>query len=465
MRDKVVGRENVLWINGEGEGQAKRMNRGEPVRALRRMCALMSLSFVCAFILFAAIPVSAHSTIHKAESNHQFTLEIYGNANEDDTIDMRDVTYIKLVIFGKKPSTEFCDANYDGRVSMLDVVQTKLIIVGKEGELTLRDCAKRVVTVSKPVKHVVSVSIDDLRTLCALGAVDKIVARSYYVDKYAETLIPVVAYPEIKEIPSVGSYTEPNLELIVSLEPDVIFMYGGSERYVDAANSVQEKTGIPVVCIYHRTEMGYDFSLRAFRIMGWVLGKEEQERAEELIAYTAEKVRELTDITSRIPESEKPRVYFFSAHRASFIERAIPCYQPIDIAGGINVAGELPTCSVTEVSIEQIIKWNPDIILVHCFSKEPKITVESILSDPRLQTVNAVKNKRVYYTKGFYIGWDPASGLAEAYYLAKIFHPDIFKDLDVEAVGNEIFKEFYGVDGLYTYILEYFGKYYIPEPE
>ncbi|MHC1635501.1 MAG: hypothetical protein ACXQTS_02605, partial [Candidatus Methanospirareceae archaeon] len=70
-------------------------------------------------------------------SSDNFTLEIYGNANMDDTIDMRDVTYIKLVIFRKKPETRFCDANYDGKISGLDVVQTKLIIVGKEGRNTI----------------------------------------------------------------------------------------------------------------------------------------------------------------------------------------------------------------------------------------------------------------------------------------------------------------------------------------
>ena len=113
MRDKGTKRVS-LW-----------MNRGhrEHVNTVRKICALLSV-LIFAF-LFAAIPVSAHS--NQAESAHQLTLEIYGNANEDDIIDMRDVTYIKLVIFGKKPSTKFCDANYDGRVSMLDVVQTCLL--------------------------------------------------------------------------------------------------------------------------------------------------------------------------------------------------------------------------------------------------------------------------------------------------------------------------------------------------
>jgi iron complex transport system substrate-binding protein len=65
--------------------------------------------------------------------------KIYGNANEDEVLDMRDVTYIKLVIFGKKPATTFADANNDGKISMLDIGQTKLIILGKEKMLTLVD--------------------------------------------------------------------------------------------------------------------------------------------------------------------------------------------------------------------------------------------------------------------------------------------------------------------------------------
>jgi iron complex transport system substrate-binding protein len=81
-----------------------------------------------------------------------YTLEIFGNANEDEVLDMRDVTYIKLVIFGKKPATDFADANYDGKISMLDIGQTKLIILGKEKKLTIIDMNDRTVTVSKPIE-------------------------------------------------------------------------------------------------------------------------------------------------------------------------------------------------------------------------------------------------------------------------------------------------------------------------
>ncbi|HID20393.1 MAG TPA: hypothetical protein EYP28_05610 [Methanophagales archaeon] len=384
--------------------------------------------------------------------------KIYGNANEDDVLDMRDVTYIKLVIFGKKPATTFADANYDGKISMLDIGQTKLIILDREKQLTLLDVSDRTVTVPRPIERIVSLSIDDLRTVTALDAVDKIVARPDYVDKYADKLMPVQAHPEIKEIPTAGPYKDPNLELIVSLKPDVIFAYGGSAAYTDVANEMQDKACIPVVCVKHSTESGFQFKFEAFELVGKVIG--EDERAEELISYANDEIAKVSEITSEIPDNEKPKVYFFSAHRATFIERAVPCYGPIDLAGGINVAEELPGCSVVEVSIEQIIIWNPDIILIHSFSKDPRISVESVLSDPRLQTVNAVKNESVYYTKGFYIGWDPSSGIAETFYLAKLFHPTKFEDLDVEKEGNEIYKEFYGADGLYTYMLEYAGNYY-----
>jgi len=79
---------------------------------------------------------------------------------------------------------------------------------------------------------------------------------------------------------------------------------------------------------------------------------------------------------------------------------------------------------------------------------------EEVLSDPDLQTVNAVKNHRINHTKGFMMGWDPVTGLTEVFYMAKLFHTDKFEDLDMEKEGNEILKRFYEVESLYTKMLE-----------
>ena len=126
-------------------------------------------------------------------------------------------------------------------------------------------------------------------------------------------------------------------------------------------------------------------------------------------------------------------------------------YYPVDLAGGINVVSS--DYSIT-VSKEQVIAWDPDFILIHGPSAPHTLSIEDVLLDPDLQTVNAVKNRDVYYTKGHFIGWDPATGLTEAFYMAKLFHPDEFEDLDVEEKCNEILKEVYKADGLYTWLLE-----------
>ena len=370
--------------------------------------------------------------------------KIYGNANEDDVLDMRDVTYIKLVIFGKKPATTFADANYDGKISMLDVGQTKLIILGKEKELTLVDMADRTVTVNMPVERVALVGmLNSLRILVQLGATDKIVVTSTVVrymydepgkSKYFSPLHR--AAPELGELPRVD-YRDPSLEFILTLKPDVILSYGAYSN----PDKIQEGTGIPTVC---SKGTGGDLSFEQHRLLGKIVGREEE--AEELISYVNEELDKLTEVTSQIPDNEKPTVLVLWAFDP------LVRYDPIEIAGGINVAKDCVGASggKVQVSKEQIIAWNPDII----FKYHTKAALEEITSDPAFQTLNAVKNDTVYPHKGCMIGWDAATVTTEAFYFAKLFHPETFKDLDVEKRGNEIMERLYGVDGLYTEMVD-----------
>jgi iron complex transport system substrate-binding protein len=388
--------------------------------------------------------------------------KIYGNANEDDTIDMRDTTYIKLVIFGKKPATDFADANYDGKISMLDVGQTKLIILDKEKKLTLVDMADRVVTVPRPIERVVAVSPNTVKTIIALDACDKLVGASESAKScacYGTAIAKAKGAPRMCaekvcggrffELPEVGrTMSIDDLELVILLKPDLIF--DGSS----SADATQEKTGIPTVVI---SSSGHDLDMlyKEFETMGVVLEKEQE--AEELTSFVKEKVAKLEEVTSEIPESDKPRVYFATRTHGhiAVVTRTTGRYYPIDIAGGINVAKGIPG-STTTVSKEQIIKWNPDIILVvrSMLKIDPAYasdSIELVLSDPDLQTVNAVKDCTVYYTPYAYCYGTPQDrNLAAAFYLAKLFHPEEFEDLDVEEEGNEIFEAFLGVDGLYS---------------
>ena len=388
--------------------------------------------------------------------------KIYGNANEDDTLDMRDVTYIKLVIFGKKPATTFADANYDGKISMLDVGQTKLIILGKEKELTLVDMADRAVTVPRPIERVVTLMPPITRVVIGLGEADKLVGIGTwshgYIPKSPAEAIGRGLGPKwnevvagLHELPDVGTAWEPSKELIVSLKPDVIIPYVSSP---DLADTLQESTGIPVVVAYGGGG-GISGMFEQIELIAKLLEKEEE--AEDTISYFKEELDKVTEVTSEIPDSEKPRVYAVSgAQGVSEITKTCR-YEPIDLAGGINVAEDYVIGSGSTVSKEQVILWNPDIILIldsqGCIPPIA-VTIDDVLSDPDLQTVNAVKNKRVYLTPGafFLVGADHPRVILETHMMAKYIHPGKFEDLDLEKEGNELFERFYGVDGLWTEI-------------
>jgi len=390
-----------------------------------------------------------------------YTLKIFGNANMDETIDEEDIEYVQGIIKGTNDETELADANYDGQIDEDDIAQIRLIIDGEEEQLTLIDMADRVVTVDMPVERVVLAEIFvGITALVQLGAEDKIVGISDTIrtNGYGQLIDPKPeswwtplqsAAPELKDLPTVGSYSNSNLEAIVSLQPDMVFVYC---TWMDP-DTIQDKTEVPVICINSSsTATQLDGSSELLRLVGWIVGKENE--AEELISYTDDKLEEITTVTSDMPDSEKPRVYM--AGWLVYLTQTPTHYDPINLAGGINVAEGAGTgiTVAAAVSKEQIIAWNPDIILVH---RVPTSTShvwgnnrETILADPDLQTIDAIKNQRVYYTKGFCAGWDPATGIAETFYLAKLFHPDKFEDLDVEVEGNEILKQFYGIDGLYT---------------
>jgi iron complex transport system substrate-binding protein len=397
------------------------------------------------------------------------TLKIFGNANMDGTIDEGDIEYVQGIIEGTNDETELADANYDGQIDEEDIAQIELIIGGEEEQLTLIDMADRVVTIEMPVERVVLADLlDGIDTLVQLGAEDKIVGivEGIKTQGYGQLIdqqpsswwTPLQeAAPDLKDLPTVGTIDNLNLEEIVSLKPDVIFAYGA--RGLDAANTIQEKTEIPTICLTNNGGSNWakldDDGLWSYRLIGWVVGKEDE--AEELISYIDDRIGEITEITSEIPDSEKPRVYM--AGWTTYLTMTPLNYDPIDLAGGMNVAKEAgETFFTVEVSKEQILAWNPEIIVIHRVPTSKSHvwgnSIDKILSDPDLQSIDAVKNNRIYYTKGFCYGWDPATGIVETLYLAKLFHPDKFEDLDVEAAGNDILEHFYGAEGLYTEMSE-----------
>ena len=320
----------------------------------------------------------------------------------------------------------------------------------------------RTVTMYRPVERVVSGALACTRLIVALEGCDRLVgsefSRTPGVPPPSGSCIGELAFACGGEILSgkvanIGWGSGKNVELIASLEPDVII----SDR-ITQVNILQEKIDIPIVTGRYLGYYGGAGFYDQIDQIGRVLGDEEE--AEELISYMKEKIAKVTDVTSEIQESEKPRVYYAARGGRSFTKTGY--YDTIDLAGGINVAKDCPlfdTCREFTVLKEQIIAWNPDIILLKSHTSNPPATqwATIILEDPDLQFVNAVKNGSVYYCGATAKGYPVQRYIPETMYFAKRFHPDKFEDLDLDKEGNEIMKRFFGADGLYTWYADETG--------
>jgi iron complex transport system substrate-binding protein len=462
MRKGIVELENVnKSLGGEKKKKMKTKNK---------TLALMEIAIVLCSMFLVAIPAiaadqnqamqkaSATASIITTASEDDYILGIYGNANEDDTIDMGDVVYTKLAIFGKKPKTELCDAKYDGRINVLDVIQTKLIILGKEKELTVIDTDDRIVTVKKPITSIACTISHLVETLRSIK-----VEKSMIVGLTDGTIQSTSYFPEFGDVPSIGSsFGSIDVEMVVVIHPDIVLIHP-TTRGVGTAQVVKklEAAGITVYC--SRTNIPTTY-VEEMRKLGYIFGK--QDEAEEFIAFYEGFLNSIVEKVEDILEEDKPKVY---SEYSSYSIGSKDEY-PITLAGGKSIFAGMPT---GKVDPEAVATNNPDVIV--CIVTDEADTkaagdtatlIEArteMMGRPMLQNVAAVKNERVYVITSPFWPYLPHSGCRHFIgvgYLAKWFHPELFEDLDPKAIHQEYITRFQGLD----IDLDKQGVFAYPEP-
>lgn len=253
--------------------------------------------------------------------------------------------------------------------------------------------------------------------------------------------------PGVRDLPGVGLITgrgdTANIELVLRTKPDLIVDFGSTrDIYVSLADGVQSRTGIPYVLIDGRLQT----TAASLRLLGDMLGV--PERGEALARYTEDLIARLSAAVDTIPEAQRPRVYL--ARGPDGLEtglRGSINTEIIERAGGHNVAdGGDQRRGIANVSREQVLLWNPDIVVTWDRNFFDAVTQRP---DPIWQSVKAVVEKRVYLAPTAPFGWidRPPSlnrliGLA---WLANIFHGSRFA-FDIAEDTRAFYKLFYGVD-------------------
>ena len=426
------------------------------MKTKNKVIALVEIAIVLCLVFLMALPAVAAEQNQEMEaasavttaSEDDYVLGIYGNANEDDTIDMGDVVYTKLAIFGKKPKTKLCDAKYDGRINVLDVIQTKLIILGKEKEITFVDGADRTLTVRKPIKRIVVFRPYILETMRSLMLEkDKIVG----VDKKGNQKWTTLPFPEFSECPDVGSLFAPNYEAVLELHPDAVFIVAtfNPSKMEEVQNKLESlDPNIKVIRFDCFKPLSYIDDVRK---MGYILGKKEE--ADKFVEFYGGWLDTIKEGYKDIPLDERPKVYFGSTSNLYKTGgKGSGYHEKVEMAGGNNIFSDLS--GYPKVDPEAVVKRNPEIIVKAehvsgCGYATNDVSAMSMVRDdimgrPELAKVIAVKNEYVYIICNEILGG--AQHFIGIAYMAKWFHPELFTDMDPKAIHQEYLTEFQGLD-------------------
>lgn len=335
---------------------------------------------------------------------------------------------------------------------------------------TFTDTQGREITLDKPLERIITRSPDEARIVIALGDGDKLVAGEQATKSClcpmtfdnttegCEECYETIIDGRMPDLPEISTRYDIYFEKIAELKPDIIFCGNLKD-----AEAFEDKIGCPVVVLGGQGwNFGDDGYYDSIRVAGKALDAED--KADELIAFAKGKVDMIKSVTDSLKPEEKPKVYFASRGAgAGFYDpkegrdftRTEPKYDPLTMAGGVNVASEI-NGSTINVALEQIIAWNPDFIFISNSDAGNNTGLNFIKSSPELSSINAIKNGNVYNC--FYPhcrGTPPDRNLLNMMYMAKLLHPEEFKDLDLEKEGNDTFKAFLGVDGVFTEYADY----------
>ncbi|MDM4756504.1 ABC transporter substrate-binding protein, partial [Escherichia coli] len=294
-----------------------------------------------------------------------------------------------------------------------------------------------------------------LNLLVQMNATDKIVGvMSNWKQQLGSNYARLA--PELSNKASLGDLTHVDAEKLVALHPQVVFVTNyAPQEMIDKISSL----GIPAVAISLRhddegernklnpvmadEEQAYVKGLyEGIMLIGNIINKPEEAKA--LIKATENGRRMVSNRLQLLPEEQRVRAYMANPELTTYGSGKYTGLM-MKHAGAVNVAASTIK-GFKQVSIEQVIEWNPQVIFVQ--NRYPAV-VNEIQSSPQWQVIDAVKNHCVYlmpeYAKAWGYPMPEAMGIGELW-MAKKLYPEKFNDVDMHKIVNGWYRTFYRTD-------------------
>lgn len=238
----------------------------------------------------------------------------------------------------------------------------------EDGAIHILDDRGEAHVFTQPPKRIVSLLPSLTESVCILQACDKLVG----IDRYSD-------YPEqIQSLPKVGGGLDPNIEVIVALQPQVVLAAGSSRAALRL-----ESLGIPVIALEPRNFADVE---RVLRVLSELLQPAAEHNAEVVLAQTK---AQLASVASRVPPSLHGKtVYFevgqgpYAAGAASFIGEILTQMGLVNIVP--KQLGAFP-----KLNPEFVLRADPDIIMLSDSS------VDHVVKYPGWRNLRALHNHQL----------------------------------------------------------------------
>jgi iron complex transport system substrate-binding protein len=269
----------------------------------------------------------------------------------------------------------------------------------------------------------------------------------------------------ISNLPYMGSLSgggEIDREALLAEDIQLIFSISGIELTqdnIDDAERLQEQTKIPVVLI----DGSFDKIANAYRLLGQCMGS--TKRAEDIATYLERVYADVTEAVGSVPEAQKPTYYYAEGPMGLQSESNTSQHSVVFIkAGGRDVFEDSRGLGMSDVSLESVLLWNPQIIIAWDDINMGGAD-ELIRNDVLWSEISAAKTGRIYTMPYAPFAWvDRPPGVNRflgLQWLANMFHPDLY-DVDMVEVAKDFYSRLYWVEISDEQARELLGTSYPP---
>ena len=246
----------------------------------------------------------------------------------------------------------------------------------------------------------------------------------------------------LRQLPQTGRFagrgTTASLEKVMQMKPDVIIDIGNiTPTYVSTAERVQSQTNIPYVLMNGSLAE----TPQQLSHLGELLGV--KERGQSLANYAQKVLSQTHNIAQKFTGSP---LKIYSARGADGLETGLAGSihtEVLDWIGAKNVAAGAGEKIISRVSMEQLMLWQPDVIIAM-----DQNFFQKVQTDPLWQRITAIKSKRIYRTPKLPFGWldQPPSinRLLGVSWLAHVLYPELFSYDEYTQNIIEYYQLFYG---------------------